>query len=357
MNFASMNRIFAIFVGLTLVFSGCKSGNKKELPPTEGAPGEVFVVCHESLKEETEVRFKTGYKNFSPVLLMAEQAEKRAFEPTFNFWFGRPESFEGMEKQSPLILVMEIGGKTAGNYSDELRALKPQSISNGRGFELHLYKNVWAKKQTVIRCVTESMVEDFQSFTEAITPILLAEETAQGLPGNLAPTAYCDSVAKLIRGNFGYSFAFPPQFKLQFSNREVVWLWQETPRFYRHLFVNTFSDSIIIDNPQKAVANRNAFTTKYVKNTEGTRVVVSESALFPLIWENNVKLGKHTVNILRGWYTEEGTFRRGPFVRYFFHDKANNRIIAMDGFLHAPDMAKLPFYRSFDLIAASMNLP
>ena len=345
-----------LLLAVVTFFSACVQKESAEFLPTEGSPAEVFVVTHEDNQETVKTHFEKNFNRFSLILLKAEQAEKQEFEPSLQFWYGRTESIDGIEKQSPLILVMEVDGKKAGKYSSKLDGKDIIKTINGRGFQLYVYKNIWAKNQTVIRCETGSLTEDFKTLAEALEKEFLENELQQGLPGNLMPNEYCDSISRLIQGKYGFSFKFSPQFKLEFSNPEVVWLWQETPRFYRHVFINIFSDSVLIDNPEKAKANRNYFTGKYVKNTEGTRVMVSESKLFPLTWENNVKIGKHTVGILRGWYTEEGTFRRGPFVRYFFHDKANKRIIAYDGFMHAPDMPKLPFYRTFDLMAGSLTL-
>ncbi|MBM3920524.1 MAG: DUF4837 family protein [Sphingomonadales bacterium] len=345
----------ASLLAFAIYLSACGYKEPADFLPTEGSPAEVFAVTHEENQETVKTHLEKNFNRFSPILIKAEQAEKQEFEPSLQFWYGRPESIEGIEKQSPLILVMEVNDTKVGKYSSTLDKRDAVKTINGRGFQLHIYKDVWAKNQTVIRCETKLLTEDFKSLAESLEKEFLENELQQGLPGNLMPNEYCDSISLLIQGKYGFSFAFPPQFRLEFSNPEVAWLWQETSRFYRHVFINIFSDSVLIDNPEKAKANRNYFTGKYVKNTEGTRVVVSESKIFPLTWDNQVKIGKYTVGVLRGWYTEEGTFRRGPFVRYFFHDKSNKRIIAFDGFMHAPDMPKLSFYRTFDLMAASIK--
>gem|GEM_PF-1318151 len=345
----------ASLLAFAIYLSACGYMEPADFLPTEGSPAEVFAVTHEENQETVKTHLEKNFNRFSPILIKAEQAEKQEFEPSLQFWYGRPESIEGIEKQSPLILVMEVNDTKVGKYSSTLDKRDAVKTINGRGFQLHIYKDVWAKNQTVIRCETKSLTEDFKSLAESLEKEFLENELQQGLPGNLMPNEYCDSISLLIQGKYGFSFAFPPQFRLEFSNPEVAWLWQETSRFYRHVFINIFSDSVLIDNPEKAKANRNYFTGKYVKNTEGTRVVVSESKMFPLTWDNQVKIGNHTVGVLRGWYTEEGTFRRGPFVRYFFHDKSNKRIIAFDGFMHAPNMPKLSFYRTFDLMAASIK--
>jgi len=354
-KFATMKFNTASLLAFAIYLSACGYKEPADFLPTEGSPAEVFAVTHEENQETVKTHLEKNFNRFSPILIKAEQAEKQEFEPSLQFWYGRPESIEGIEKQSPLILVMEVNDTKVGKYSSTLDKRDAVKTINGRGFQLHIYKDVWAKNQTVIRCETKLLTEDFKSLAESLEKEFLENELQQGLPGNLMPNEYCDSISLLIQGKYGFSFAFPPQFRLEFSNPEVAWLWQETSRFYRHVFINIFSDSVLIDNPEKAKANRNYFTGKYVKNTEGTRVVVSESKMFPLTWDNQVKIGKYTVGVLRGWYTEEGTFRRGPFVRYFFHDKSNKRIIAFDGFMHAPDMPKLSFYRTFDLMAASIK--
>ena len=189
-----------------------------------------------------------------------------------------------------------------------------------------------------------------------ISSLLYKYELSQGLPGNLLGNSYTDSLSKVIKANYGFSFQFPPQFRLAYNNTDVVWLQQETQKFYRHIFVNIFSDSIPLNDAEAAIKNRNEFSRKYIKNTEGTSALVSRSDLFPVRWLPNQKIGKNTVHILKGWYQEDGTFRRGPFVRYIFHDKPNHRFIAFDGFVYAPEQARLPFFRLFEILAQTMAI-
>lgn len=347
-------KLFPLLLTVLLIAS-CSRRAKKELPTSEGSPAEVLVVTHESLTENAESIFRQGFQYYDSILLIAEKAEQGKYEPSLSFWFARHQAHEGSEKNAPLILVFEPKSKEAGAFSDDLDEEKPSSENKGQGFSIQTFSNVWAKKQTVVRLKTDGETVPSSAWPE-IEKIFRSAELKQGLTGNLAPTGYCDSIASLIQGQYGFRFDFPPQFRLEFSNREVVWLWQETNRFYRHVFMNIFSDSARIETLQDAVSNRNMFTDRYLKNDEGTRVKVSESALFPLTWQKQVSVGKMKADVLRGWYAEEGTYRRGPFVRYFFRDTENRRIIAMDGFLHAPDMPRLTFYRTFDLMAATFEL-
>jgi hypothetical protein len=82
---------------------------------------------------------------------------------------------------------------------------------------------------------------------------------------------------------------------------------------------------------------------------------VSKSNLFKTQFTRE-KIKGTDVFVLRGWYQEELTFRRGPFIRYFFHDTKNHRYIAFDCFLYAPEQNRLPFYRLFEIMAQGFKI-
>ncbi|MCC7299237.1 MAG: DUF4837 family protein [Bacteroidia bacterium] len=350
-NFIASALILSI--GISSIIS-CKNTSKTAAStPSEGLPGEVLVVGDEDNLDE----IKDAFSSFSiedPILVLAEHAEEKKHEKAFNFWFARSESWETNEKTASMVVVVGDAKKFAAALKDH-KPLKKTKTAND--IALKLYSNVWSTPQTVVHidCKPEELKAQMQGdLAKELYRLLYTQELAQGFPGTLASNAYTDSVSKLIWNNYGFTFQFPPQFRLEYTNNEVVWLRQETQKFYRHLFINIFRDSISMDSMNAAIANRNFFTSKYVKNTEGMRALISESALFPLQYTNENMHGQN-VKVLRGWYHEEGTFNRGPFARYYFHDTKNHRYIAVDGFLFAPNMPRQSFYRIFDLIANSVK--
>lgn len=353
------------FLSLALLATGIfavscnKTVTTESLSPSEGLPGEVCVVAHEDILEQVKETFGTSFSVYDSTLLIAEKANERKYESIFSFWYTRHQAHEGNEKKAETIIVVDAD-KSAGNWSKDLQIMKAaEAMDLGKNATLNIYKNIWAQPQTVavikIKSITD-LKNVLQTHGQKISDIVYKYSISAGLNGTSAGNSYSDSVSKVIQNNYGFSFSFPPQFRLEQSNSELIWLWQETSTFYRHLFINIFSDSLPVNSLESAVANRDYFSERYIRNTEGTSTKVSRSELFPLRWEMNKKIGKYDVHVLRGWYTEDGTYRRGPFVRYFFHDKAAKRYIALDGFVYAPEMARLPFYRGFDIIAGTFSM-
>lgn len=341
----------------TYLCTGCRQKPKPAGDPSEGIPSEILVISHEDEMGAVQEAFEKGFTVTEPELVYAEKAETGIAEKMFSFHFARQQAYKSTEKQASLIIVLETD-KKCGSFSDDLENLSSAESMRAGDATVDIFKNVWAKPQTVFRIKLNDAPDaaKIAAISKQLAPKMRELEIAQGLPGNLQPNAYCDSVNKLIRGTYGFGFAFPPQFRLESSNYEMIWLNQETSHFYRYVFINIFSDSSKIETQEQAIENRNYFGRKYLKNDEGTHAKVSKSNLFPISWESNVAVGKTTANVLRGWYQEDGTFRRGPFVRYIFHDPANKRYIAVDGFVYAPEMPRLQFYRGLDIIANSFQL-
>lgn len=340
-----------------LVSLALVSCSKKEYTasstPSEGMPGEVLVVTEDI--SEIKDQFGQFFTEVDSNLIIAEQADLMQFEKSISFWFAPSKSFEGSEKLAPVILVL----KDAEKYSSTLNGLKPSKESQIEGTDVALYKNVWANPQTAVyidvnaKELGELLKKD--GFTKSLNSLLQEQIIGQGFPGSLSSNAYTDSISKVIESNYGFKFDFPAQFRLEYTNPEIVWLRQESNKFYRHVFINIFRDSSPINSVDAAIKNRDAFTYKYLSNTEGTKVAVSKSSLFKTRFTTEKIQGKEVI-VLRGWYQEELTFRRGPFVRYFFHDSKNHRYIAFDCFLYAPEQDRLPFYRLFEIMAQRFKI-
>ena len=58
----------------------------------------------------------------------------------------------------------------------------------------------------------------------------------------------------------------------------------------------------------------------------------------------------------RGLWGMVNDFMGGSFVTYMIKDEANNRVIILDGFIHAPGQKKRPEMRKLDMIFSTFNV-
>ena len=58
----------------------------------------------------------------------------------------------------------------------------------------------------------------------------------------------------------------------------------------------------------------------------------------------------------RGLWGMVNDFMGGPFVTYMIKDEVNNRMIILDGFVHAPGQKKRPEMRKLDMIFSTFSI-
>ncbi|MCH8904413.1 MAG: DUF4837 family protein [Bacteroidetes bacterium] len=65
---------------------------------------------------------------------------------------------------------------------------------------------------------------------------------------------------------------------------------------------------------------------------------------------------KNTVREVRGLWEMKNEFMGGPFISYSVHDKLNNRVITLEGFVFAPGERKKVYIRQLEVILKSLKL-
>lgn len=111
----------------------------------------------------------------------------------------------------------------------------------------------------------------------------------------------------------------------------------------------------LINAQDFAINQRDSFTKKYLKTAEGTWVETSKSGIFPLRF-TKTKQGNQEILTVTGWYSELNTNRRGPFIRKIIKDNQNQRYVAIDGFLFAPNQPRLRLMRELEIMVQSATI-
>jgi hypothetical protein len=265
-------------------------------------------------------------------------------------------------------LVWAIDPKSTldGDFHREgINSLKDTVIDN---VSCQWVSNVWAKPQVVLWIHdTHSAGENLDGpWIKKNQAFLCAESHRLELRsvtkessrrhGALEQNRYSDSITRLLAGKYNVDLFLNADLKLVQATNDFVWLRNENSQFHNNLMVNIYplssSENMVMDS---AVLNRNRFTQKYLKTIEGTWVEVSSSGIFPKSFYSVIE-NRNKVYYLRGWYTELNTDRRGPFIRKIIIDKANQRCIAIDGFLFAPNQPRNTLMRALEIMVHQSNV-
>ena len=152
----------------------------------------------------------------------------------------------------------------------------------------------------------------------------------------------------------GYSLKIPRNYSKVEDNGEFVW--------YRyHLFggnsMELISYTIPItseddENGNNIVAIRDAMGEKYIPGEIDGSYMITEAAYTPHIFE--VTLNGKKAFETRGKWEVKGVFMAGPFLSYTVVDKANNRLIIVEGLTYAPSINKRDYMFELEAILKTL---
>jgi hypothetical protein len=367
--------IFFTFSGILQY--GCQSSDHGNLDTASGNAAEIYVFYPENWEDSIQDIFTTTVFLADSSLVRFEENRKKEdpqyFESLFTFALHNMKQLDQEDPQTleplhanPLVWLIDPKSTLDGDFHREgINSLKDTVIDN---VSCQWVNNVWAKPQVVLWIHdTHSAGENLDGpWIKKNQAFLCAESHRLELRsvtkessrrhGALEQNRYSDSITRLLAGKYNVDLFLNADLKLVQATNDFVWLRNENSQFHNNLMVNIYplssSENMVMDS---AVLNRNRFTQKYLKTIEGTWVEVSSSGIFPKSFYSVIE-NRNKVYYLRGWYTELNTDRRGPFIRKIIIDKANQRCIAIDGFLFAPNQPRNTLMRALEIMVHQSNV-
>ncbi|MDB4297482.1 DUF4837 family protein [Flavobacteriaceae bacterium] len=105
----------------------------------------------------------------------------------------------------------------------------------------------------------------------------------------------------------------------------------------------------------QVIANRDKIGKQFIRgNDEETMYMITEAARVPTIIETTIN--GYKAYETRGTWEVFGAFNAGPFLNYSIIDKANNRVLVVEGFNYAPSVNKRDFMFELEAILKSIAL-
>ena len=261
------------------------------------------------------------------------------YESSLNYIVSAPKTDEEINLNERILVF--FNHQNTPNVCDQIPSKNKIAFENN--FNGKLYDNVWGIGQKVLvididQEIDEWLKTNFKSFELALIQI----NQNLGLSGiegyfpksNENQRKYSDSVEDLLMTNYGFAIDIPNNFRIVQSDSQFVWITNiEKESGFESIMINIFNGELDYSKISRLIENRNQFTHQYIHNDEGTQISVSESGAYNPILDlkTYTNTNKQSYHQFLGWYTELGTYRRGPFGRYLYQNRSS-QTIAVDWF-------------------------
>jgi len=323
-----MQKILLIFMSL-IVMTSCndsKSSNKRLLSQSSGKINNLSVVVDNELWEG---QVGETLRN----ILAAPVHGLPQDEPLFILSQLPPVVFTGFARQSRIVLKIE--------KSDSAK--------------VKIAKDLFARPQRVVVVTGKTDEEISQQLRDNAGQIVMAlkNEEIKEQQRRIKLSLHKNNT---IKENLGISINFPSAYRIATEEGKFYWIRKDITTGTTNVLLYELPYGSIKDNDSvvgQIIKIRDSIGKKHIPGPLEGSFMITEDAYTPFLAKTTIndKFAYET----RGIWDVKNAFMSGPFVNYIIDDKANNRLLVVEGFAFAPSVSKRDYMFELEAIIKSIK--
>ncbi len=323
-----MKKIGLFVAFMSLLISCDTGGDQKTLKEANGRMNNLLIVMKNS-EWQGEIGDELRKIIAEPVLGLPQP------EAQFEVTQVPPESFGTMFKASRSILNIGIANNNSFTTNTNVYAA-PQKIVTITGTD----------KEALVREIEKNGKALISEFKNA--DLLTVQRSIY--------KNYWDPTKIETFSKKGYSIKIPKTFSIVEDNGDFVWY---RCRLDGGNSMELFSYTVPIrsiddENGNNVVAIRDSIGKKYIPGEIEGSYMITEAAYTPHIFE--IKLNGKKALETKGKWEVKGLYMAGPFLSYSVIDKANNRLVVVEGLTYAPSINKRDYMFELEAIMKTIKI-
>lgn len=308
-----MRIVYVLLILFSLLMSGCSDKESQEkgayLPSSNGNINSLQIVMPNDYWNESVGETLREY-------FAAPTDGLPQDEPQFSMRQIPPNAFEGFVRSSRLFLYVNKGEK-----------------------DTVIVKKNWYAKPQIGVSITAKNTDQLETFIKDNHEAIIDVYKKQELKERQRRTNL--SLLKLngLKETFGVDLKVPSAYRIALATEEFYWVRKSLEAGTTNIIVYQVPlDYIEEDNVIGSIIKMRNEVGSALLPVEDDSPFVTEEAYAPFLHEIELD-GKKTYES-KGTWEVKGAFMGGPFLNYAIEDKANNRYLIVEGFTHAPSVAK-----------------
>lgn len=320
-----MNKALFFYYCVALLAVSCQKKNDSKSQEKAAALNTISVIIDEQLWNG-EIGDSIRDKFASPVLGLPQE------EPLFTIQQFPVKLFEGFSTGSRNIIIVKKERKAA--FKTVINEFStPQNSFHISGKNTHeILAIIEQHSAQISKKIHESEIESYQ---KSITDSVLD--------------------TKKIRNKFSIDLKVPKEYEYVLRSKNFIWIKKEITSGNTSILIYQVPYQRINNNRtvNDIVKIRDSIGTLFVHGRSRKSMMMTEEAYFPYF--SKVKLNGFDAYETKGTWQMKNDFMSGPFINYAIKDKANNRILILEGFCYAPSKTKRDLMFELEAIIKSIT--
>ncbi|WP_333875717.1 DUF4837 family protein [Flavobacterium sp.] len=305
-----MNKTLFLWLFVTFLVSSCSFKKDKLTDDSTAAINTIAVIIDDQLWN-SEVGDSIRNKLASPVL--------------------------GLPQEEPLFTINQYPVKLFEGFSTDTRNIIIVKKENETKFEIK--ENEFASPQNTIH-ISGKTVAEILEILEENAPRIIQKMRAVEIAQN--QKIFRDSLlnTQKIQKKFNIDILVPSKYEYVMRRKNFIWLKSEITSGNTSLIIYQVPYSAIHNGSavNDIVRTRDSIGRKFIHGSVYGTKMVTEEAYSPYF--SKTMLAGRKAFETKGTWQMKNDFMSGPFINYAIFDKANKRILVLEGFCYAPSKEK-----------------
>jgi hypothetical protein len=256
-------------------------------------------------------------------------------EPLFSIDQIPPQVFSGFVTKSRIILKVEKGGEEPS---------------------LKIGSDVFARPQKLVLVSAKTNAEIIE----------LIHTNANRIIASLKATEIAEKQRRIrkslqtnnnIEEKLGLTINFPSAFRIAKEEDNFFWIRKDITTGTSNLMIYELPFDAIERNDStmnQIIKLRDSIGKAHIPGPLEGSYMITELAYSPFLFETIID-DKPTLETKSTWEVKNAVMA-GPFINYIIEDKANNRLVVIEGFAFAPSVGKRDYMFELEAIIKSVNI-
>jgi hypothetical protein len=313
-----------------LLLTSCGPG-KPALKSSTGGVNELLIITNDTA--QWAVQPGDTLRDF----FGASQTGLPQQEPVFNLYNITDEEFSDISRRLHNIFIVQINRDSTNTITE---------ITEDR----------WASPQCVIRILAPdlpSFYREFEQNKDHFMQLYINLERKRTLMINKLDADVV--LMELVKKKFNISLPFPTGFLVASETPDFMWLRYsrtraDSPAEIGIMIYTADNKDDMVLSPKQIIKRRNLTTIEHVPGSAPQSYMVVDQKDFPPVFDTLTDFpGGYAVES-RGIWKMQNDFMGGSFLSYTFIDRANNKVITLDGYIYHPNEDKMGYIRQLEAI-------
>ncbi len=259
----------------------------------------------------------------------------------------------GLPQEEPLFTINQFPVKLLEGFMTNSRNIIVIKKEAKNRFEI--VENEYASPQNVIH-ISGKTTPIILDLIEKNTQVIISKMRQTEIEENqrAIDTAAIDT--KKIRKKFKADLRVPKGYNYVLERRKFIWLKKEIPSGNTSILIYQIPLGALNRNlpvTQSIIRTRDSIGNLYIHGRSRNTQMVTEDSYTPYLFHINIK-GKETYET-KGTWELKNDFMSGPFINYNIIDRANKRILVLEGFCYDPSKEKRDLMFELEAIIKSIE--